>query len=154
MTTTAIEVTGGVDTHRDTHHAAALDQVGRLLGTREFSAEPAGHQQLLAWLESFGTVTRIGVEGTGCYGAGLTRFLRRRRLQVVEVNRPDRRTRRLRGKSDPLDAESAARRALAARRRGAGPRRRVAGRGSRVCRAGRPRSCRLRYRPVPQRPGP
>jgi transposase len=110
MTTTAIEVTGGVDTHRDTHHAAALDQVGRLLGTREFSAEPAGHQQLLAWLESFGTVTRIGVEGTGCYGAGLTRFLRRRRLQVVEVNRPDRRARRLRGKSDPLDAESAARR--------------------------------------------
>jgi transposase len=113
MTTTAIEVTGGVDTHRDTHHAAALDQVGRLLGTREFSAEPAGHQQLRAWLESFGTVTRIGVEGTGCYGAGLTRFLRRRRLQVVEVNRPDRRARRLRGKSDPLDAESAARRALA-----------------------------------------
>ena len=113
MTTTTIEVTGGVDTHRDTHHAAALDQVGRLLGTREFPAEPAGYQQLLAWLESFGTLTRIGVEGTGCYGAGLTRFLRRRRLRVIEVNRPDRRSRRLRGKSDPLDAESAARRALA-----------------------------------------
>jgi len=113
MTATTIEVTGGVDTHRDTHHAAALDPVGRLLGTREFLAEPAGYQQLLAWLESFGTVTRVGVEGTGCYGAGLTRFLRRRRLRVLEVNRPDRRSRRLRGKSDPLDAESAARRALA-----------------------------------------
>jgi transposase len=113
MTTTTIEVTGGVDTHRDTHHAAALDQVGRLLGTQEFPAEPAGYQQLLTWLESFGTLTCVGVEGTGCYGAGLTRFLRRRRLRVIEVNRPDRRSRRLRGKSDPLDAESAARRALA-----------------------------------------
>ncbi|MDX6265000.1 MAG: transposase [Kribbellaceae bacterium] len=113
MTTTTIEVTGGVDTHRDTHHAAALDQVGRLLGTQEFPAEPAGYRQLLTWLESFGTLTRIGVEGTGCYGAGLTRFLRRRRLRVIEVNRPDRRSRRLRGKSDRLDAESAARRALA-----------------------------------------
>jgi transposase len=113
MTTTMIKVTGGVDTHRDTHHAAALDQVGRLLGTQEFPAEPAGYQQLLTWLESFGTVTRIGVEGTGCYGAGLTRFLRRKRLRVIEVNRPDRRSRRLRGKSDALDAESAARRALA-----------------------------------------
>jgi hypothetical protein len=113
MTTTTIKVTGGVDTHRDTHHAAALDQVGRLLGSREFPTGPAGYQQLLGWLESFGTVSRIGVEGTGCYGAGLTRFLRRRRLRVIEVNRPDRRSRRLRGKSDPLDAESAARRALA-----------------------------------------
>ena len=113
MTTTTNDVTGGVDTHRDTHHAAALDAVGQLLGTREFPAGPAGYRQLLAWLESFGTVTRIGVEGTGCYGAGLTRFLRRQHLRVLEVNRPDRRSRRRRGKLDPLDAESAARRALA-----------------------------------------
>lgn len=113
MATTTIDVTGGVDTHSNTHHAAALDRVGRLLGTREFRADLVGYQQLLAWLESFGTVTRIGVEGTGCYGAGLTRFLRRHHVPVIEVNRPDRRSRRIRGKSDPLDAESAARRALA-----------------------------------------
>jgi transposase len=113
MTTPSIDVTGGVDTHSDTHHAAALDPVGRLLGTREFAAGPAGYEQLLKWLQSFGTVSRVGVEGTGCYGAGLTRFLRRQHVRVIEVNRPDRRSRRTRGKSDPLDAESAARRALA-----------------------------------------
>jgi transposase len=109
MATTNIDVTGGVDTHSNTHHAAALDHVGHLLGTREFRADLVGYQQLFDWLESFGTVTRIGVEGTGCYGAGLTRFLRRHHVQVIEVNRPDRRSRRIRGKSDPLDAESAAR---------------------------------------------
>ena len=114
MTTTAAAVIGGVDTHADTHYAAALDQVGRLLGTRQFAADAAGYRQLLGWLESFGSVQRVGVEGTGCYGAGLTRFLRGRDVTVVEVNRPDRRARRLRGKSDPLDAEIAARRAMAA----------------------------------------
>lgn len=113
MATPSIDVTGGVDTHSETHHAAALDPVGRLLGTREFAAGPGGYEDLLTWLQSFGDVGRIGVEGTGCYGAGLTRFLRRQHVQVIEVNRPDRRSRRTRGKSDPLDAESAARRALA-----------------------------------------
>jgi transposase len=113
MTNTTIDVTGGVDTHSTTHHAAALDSVGRLLGTREFPAGPAGYQQLWSWLDSFGKVSRVGVEGTGCYGAGLTRFLRRHQVRVIEVNRPDRRARRIRGKSDPLDAESAARRVLA-----------------------------------------
>jgi len=67
----------------------------------------------LEWLQSFGSLKRIGVEGTGCYGAGVTRFLRQCDLEVIEVNRPNRRSRRVRGKSDPLDAESAARRALA-----------------------------------------
>ena len=118
MTTTSTRteapgVTGGVDTHSNTHHAAAIDEVGRLLGTREFPANLTGYEQLHEWLASFGALTRIGVEGTGCYGAGLTRFLRRRGIEVIEVNRPDRRSRRVRGKSDPLDAESAARRALA-----------------------------------------
>jgi transposase len=113
MTTQPHRVTGGVDTHTDTHYAAALDEVGRLLGTREFRAGPDGYVELLEWLKSFGTIDQIGVEGTGCYGAGLTRFLRRQNQSVVEVNRPDRRSRRTRGKSDPLDAESAARRALA-----------------------------------------
>jgi transposase len=113
MTATGEVVIGGVDTHADTHHAAVLDQVGRLLGTREFRANDDGYRQLLAWLESYGPVQCVGVEGTGCYGAGLTRFLSGHHMQVVEVNRPDRRMRRVRGKSDPLDAENAARRALA-----------------------------------------
>jgi transposase len=113
MTKTTLDVTGGVDTHSNTHHAAAIDQVGRLLGTQEFPANATGYAQLRDWLESFGTVARVGVEGTGSYGAGLTRFLRRGDIEVIEVNRPDRRSRRVRGKSDPLDAESAARRALA-----------------------------------------
>lgn len=112
MASEQIDVVAGVDTHSNTHHAAVLDSVGRLLGTREFRAEPAGYFELLSWVNSFGHVTLIGVEGTGCYGAGLTRCLREQQIPVIEVNRPDRRTRRLRGKSDPLDAESAARRAL------------------------------------------
>lgn len=108
-----VDVIGDIDTHSNTHHAAVLDSVGRLLGTREFRADPTGYLDLLSWLRSFGTVAVIGVEGTGSYGAGLTRCLRANQVRVVEVNRPDRRTRRVRGKSDPLDAESAARRALA-----------------------------------------
>lgn len=110
-------VTGGVDTHSNTHHAAAIDHVGRLLGTREFGADEAGYRQLLAWLRSMGELSLVGVEGTGAYGAGLTRHLRRHDIQVIEVNRPDRQARRTRGKSDPLDAENAARRALAGQER-------------------------------------
>jgi len=107
-----IDVVAGVDTHSETHHVAVLDSVGRLLGTREFRAQPAGYVELASWVGSFGRVVVIGVEGTGSYGAGLTRCLRDHQIRVIEVNRPDRRTRRVRGKSDPIDAESAARRAL------------------------------------------
>lgn len=112
---TAMQVTGGVDTHADTHHAAALDEVGRLLGDREFPATPAGYAELGSWLAGYGELAVVGVEGTGCYGAGLTRHLRAEGATVLEVNRPDRRQRVVRGKSDPLDAENAARRALARR---------------------------------------
>jgi len=113
IATTSRLVTGGVDTHSNTHHAAALDEVGRLLGTQEFAADDADYRELLGWLESFGQLAVVGVEGTGAYGAGLTRYLRRHEVEVIEVNRPDRQSRRTRGKSDPLDAENAARRALA-----------------------------------------
>src|SRR5664279_1173176 len=68
-------VTGGVDTHLDVHVAAALDQRGGLLGTRSFPATPAGYRELLGWLASFGHLQLVGVEGTGSYGAGLTRHL-------------------------------------------------------------------------------
>lgn len=65
MATTTCLVTGGVDTHSNTHYAAAVDHVGRLLGTSEFRADEAGYRQLLAWLHSFGQLTTVGVEGTG-----------------------------------------------------------------------------------------
>ena len=105
-------VIGGVDTHSQTHHAAVLDHLGRLLATRGFPATGPGYHALLAWLTSFGTLERVGVEGTSSYGAGLTRYLISHGVWVIEVNRPNRQARRQRGKSDPLDAENAARRAL------------------------------------------
>jgi transposase len=105
-------VTVGVDTHKDVHVAVALDQLGRMLGGLEIATTTAGYAQLLAWASSFGTVDAIGIEGTGSHGAGLARWLAARGIVVVEVDRPDRRTRRRKGKSDTIDAESAARRVL------------------------------------------
>ena len=96
-------VIGGVDTHGKTHHGAAIDQVGRVLGDREFPATPAGYRALLAWLRSFGVVVKVGVEGTGTYGAGLARYLSGEAVEVVEVDRPDRKTRHRKGKSDPIE---------------------------------------------------
>ena len=113
MTTEAPGVTGGVDTHGQTHHAAVLDHLGRQLGDREFPTTPSGYRTLLAWVSSHGRLERIGIEGTGTYGAAPTRQLWAAGVQVVEVDRPDRKARRAQGKSDPLDAYSAARSALA-----------------------------------------
>ncbi len=107
-----VRVTVGVDTHADLHVGVALDQVGRRLGTRAIPTTPAGFAELVAWASGLGVLERIGIEGTGSYGAGLARWLRARGLAVVEVERPDRhgrQARRRRGKSDPLDAEAAAR---------------------------------------------
>ena len=111
-------ITGGVDTHLDVHVAAALDPLGGLLGTERFETNSAGYKALLAWLESFGDVTKIGIEGTGSYGSGLTRHLRRSGVEVIEVDRPNREERRRSGKSDPLDAVEAARAALSGRASG------------------------------------
>jgi len=106
-------ITGGVDTHKDLHVAAALDGVGKLLGTGSFPTTTAGYRALLAWLRGFGTVVAVGVEGTGSWGAGLARHLASEDVKVLEVNRPNRQHRRRRGKSDPADAEAAARAVLA-----------------------------------------
>ena len=111
-------VTGGVDTHLDVHVAAALDPLGGLLGTERFETNSAGYKALLDWLETFGDVTKIGVEGTGSYGSGLARYLRRVGVEVIEVDRPNREERRRSGKSDPLDAVEAARAALSGRAKG------------------------------------
>jgi transposase len=113
-----IEVAGGVDTHCDTHTAAVIDPVGRILGSRQFPADPAGYAALLTWMRSFGDLQRVGVEGTGAYGSGLARLLREQQIEVVEVDRPDRKTRRFQGKSDPIDAVQAAKTALAGQRTG------------------------------------
>ena len=90
MTTIARSITGGVDTHLDVHVAAALDERGALLGVESFSTTASGYRDLLAWLEAFGTLELVGVEGTGSYGAGLTRHLHRQGVSVVEVDRPNR----------------------------------------------------------------
>ena len=86
-------ITGGVDTHADTHVAAALDSVGGLLGVREFPATAAGYSRLLGWLGGFGTVCLVGIEGTGSYGAGLARHVTAAGIRVVEVDRSDRQDR-------------------------------------------------------------
>ncbi|TCC15406.1 IS110 family transposase [Kribbella speibonae] len=108
----ALEITGGVDTHRDTHTAAAVDQTGRMLGHAVFDTTRAGYAAVLAWLRSFGSVVLVGVEGTGAYGSGLTSYLTDQGVTVVEIDRPSRKTRRTAAKSDPIDAEAAARAAL------------------------------------------
>ena len=108
------DVIVGVDTHKDQHVAVALDGLGRRLGERFVSAAPAGYADLLAWAAGLGRVAAFGVEGTGSYGLGLARFLRRHGVMVLEVARPPRKgQRRLQGKSDPVDAEHAAREVLA-----------------------------------------
>jgi transposase len=108
------EVTLGVDTHAQVHVAALLDHLGRLQGTLiTIPTTRAGYQQLLSWASQHGHLVCAGVEGTGTYGAGLTRCLTQADVQVVEVDRPNRQRRRRRGKSDHTDAEAAARAVLA-----------------------------------------
>ena len=111
-------ITGGVDTHLDTHVAAALDANGGVLGIESFATTPQGFRALHGWLAGFGPVARVGVEGTGAYGAGLARHLRGEGLEVIEVDRPNRQLRRILGKSDTVDAVEAARAVLSGRARG------------------------------------
>ena len=110
--TDTVVVVAGVDTHLDTNMAAALNGIGGELGVKEFPTTAAGYRALLAWLENFGTLARVGVEGSGSYGAGLARFLGHAGVTVIEVDCPNRQNRRRRGKNDPIDALSAARATL------------------------------------------
>jgi transposase len=109
-------VFAGVDTHKELHVAAVIDAGETVLGTRSFSTTRAGYRAMLAWIGEFGELARIGIEGTGSYGAGLTRHLARTGVTILEVDRPDRSDRRRKGKDDDLDAISAARAALHQRR--------------------------------------
>ena len=109
LTANDIVVTGGVDTHQDLHVAAALDQLGRVLGTQSFPTTIAGYRRLLAWLRRHGQLDKVGVEGTGSYGAALARHLSDAAVEVIEVARPNRQVRRRYGKTDVVDAIAAAR---------------------------------------------
>ncbi len=118
MTTIAVQtraVTVGVDTHKDTHVAAVLDEVGRMLGSCGFPTDPAGNAALIRWLRNTARSPRSGSRGTGSYGAQLSRDLQQAWHHVIEVDRPDRKARRLHGKDDHLDAEAAARAVLSGR---------------------------------------
>lgn len=118
MTATPLQATpviGGVDTHADTIHVAAIDDRGRELDDQEFPTTPHGYRDALAFLIGHGTLLAIGIEGTSSYGAGLTRAARTAGIEVREVTRPDRALRRMRGKSDPIDAYAAAHALLSGR---------------------------------------
>ncbi len=107
-----VGIYGGVDTHKDVHVAAVVDQSGRVLGAESFPANRCGYRRLERWMGGFGPVVVVGVEGTSSYGVGLTGHLLAAGIEVVEVNRPNRQMRHRRGKSDVVDAEAAARAAL------------------------------------------
>ena len=111
-------VTGGVDTHLDVHVAAAVDGNGGVLGVESFATTTVGFAELCDWFAGFGPLARVGVEGTGAYGAGVARHLRSRGVEVIEVDRPNRQLRRRAGKSDTIDAIEAARAALSGRASG------------------------------------
>ena len=108
----------GVDTHKDEHVAVVIDKLGVRIGQRNLPTTNTGYVGLEHWASSLGKIDAFGVEGTGSYGAGLARFLRGQGHKVIEVNRPDRSARRRLGKSDPTDAEMAARAVLAGVARG------------------------------------
>jgi transposase len=112
MTDGSRRVVAGVDAHTDEHHAAVLDEGGRLLGTAAFPATREGYERLIAWVAEHGLIDRVGVESTGSFAAGRARVLTARAIRVVEVNQPHPYARHRRGQSDPLDAELAARAVL------------------------------------------
>ena len=116
LTPIDIVVTGGVDTHQDLHVAAALDQLGRVLGTESFPTTIAGYRRLLAWLRRHGQLDQVGVEGTGSCGAALARYLVGDGVQVIEVARPNRQVRRRFGKTECPDPVGAGVRVLRRRR--------------------------------------
>ena len=109
-------IVGGVDTHKDLHVAAVVDEQDRVIETRCFATTRQGYRQMLAWMRSFGELQRIGIESTGSYGAGLLRFMQQAGIAVLEVTTPDKQDRRRRGKNDDLDAQNAAHAAFAGQR--------------------------------------
>ncbi|MBJ7593532.1 MAG: IS110 family transposase [Candidatus Dormibacteraeota bacterium] len=106
------DITIGVDAHLDTHVAVALDSEGRLLSTTSIPTTGDGYSQFVSWAAQLGDITQVGIEGTATFGAGLARHLAGLGVHVIDVDQPDRRLRRTRGKTDAIDAEIAARAVL------------------------------------------
>ncbi len=109
-------VVGGVDTHKDLHVAAVVDEHDHVLASKSFATTRQGYRQMLAWMRSFGQLRCIGVEARGTYGAGLLRYMQNAGVEVLEVTTPDKHDRRKRGKNDDLDAQNAAHAAFAGKR--------------------------------------
>lgn len=109
-------IVGGVDTHKDLHVAAVIDTSENVLGTGSFSTTRAGYRAMTRWMADYGVVMKVGIEGTGSFGAGLTRHLGGLGIETVEIDRPDRSDRRRKGKDDDLDAINAAKAALRGQR--------------------------------------
>lgn len=103
----------GIDTHADTHHVAVITEYGRPLADHEFPTTAARYREIVAFITDLGDVIQVGMEGTGTYGAALTTVLQAAGMVVIEVNRPNRQQRRLKGKTDSLDAYRAAQSVLA-----------------------------------------
>lgn len=106
------EVVVGIDTHADTHVAVAITGLGALIGSLQIPTDQAGYTALERWANQLGPVACFGMEGAASYGACLARHLRGRGHVVLEVDRPTRRLRARKGKSDTIDAEAAARSVL------------------------------------------
>jgi transposase len=113
---TTLAIIGGVDTHKDLHVAAVVDDCDRVLDTCSFLTTRQGNRQMPAWMRSFGDLQRVSIESTGNYDAGLLRYMHIVGIEVLEVTAPDRHDRRKRGKNDDLDAQSAAHAAFASQR--------------------------------------
>jgi transposase len=102
--TNSVKIIIGVDTHKDVHAAVAINGIGARLGTLTIPVTPHGYRNLETCARAFGVIHALGIEGTGSYGAGLSRFLQAKGHSVVEVSRHNRRLRHQIGKSDPLEA--------------------------------------------------
>lgn len=114
-----VDVVIGVDTHVETHSAAALDaHTGGVLGEVTVDATTVGYTQLVEFADAHAQLRAWAIEGTGGHGAGLARHLAGREELVVELDRPHRTHRRNGAKSDPLDAIRAAREAMTRTRLG------------------------------------
>ena len=92
-------IVGGVDTHKDLHVAAVVDEVDRVLASQCFATTRHGYKQMLAWMRTFGSLQRVGIEATGTYGAGLMRYMQKAGVEVLEGTAPDKHDRRKRGKN-------------------------------------------------------
>lgn len=102
----------GIDTHKTSHVAVAIDTQGTRLAALSVPTNPKGYVELERWSRSHGKILAFGIEGTGSYGAGLCRSLLAQGYNVIEVTRPNRQLRYTQGKTDSLDAEGAARSVL------------------------------------------